>query len=324
MPIAFFLSNRRLSIPVSSEFATAAIMNRVCCFFFDQVPLTTGKKSNKMVRITLLVDNQSPPDLAAEHGFSAWIETGDQRILFDSGQGTALDKNAHHLGIDLSRATALVLSHGHYDHTGGVPDFLAANASAKVLFGPGLGTARFSCHPEQTPRAIGISAMVDIALRELPPHRRSEIASPCYLAPSIGISGPIPRLAAFEDTGGPFFLDAEQNNPDVINDELAMWFETGKGLLVLTGCCHSGLINTVSHIRRISGIERIHAIVGGLHLLNASADRIEQTLRFITDCAPDFLIPCHCTGPHIVEQLQHSFGTRRVQAGQAGQRYQLG
>ena len=279
---------------------------------------------DETVRITLLVDNNSPSELAAEHGFAAWIETGEQRILFDTGQGTALDNNVRRLGIDLSQATALLLSHGHYDHTGGVPDFLAANDSAKVLFGRGLGTARFSCHPDQAPRAIGIGATVDLALRELPLHRRSEIASPCYLAPSIGISGPIPRLTAFEDTGGPFFLDAEQKKPDLIGDELAMWFETGKGLLVLTGCCHSGLINTVSHIRRISGIERVHAIVGGLHLLNASADRIEQTMHFIADCAPDFLIPCHCTGPHIDEQLQRTFGAQRVHAGQAGQQYQLG
>ena len=126
----------------------------------------------------------------------------------------------------------------------------------------------------------------------------------CYLAPSIGISGPIPRRTVFEDTGGPFFLDTEQNHPDLIGDELTMRFETGNGLLVLAGCCHNGLINTVTHIRRISRIERIHAIIGGLHLLNATADRTEQTLRFIADCAPDFLIPCHCTGPHIVEQLQ--------------------
>ena len=280
--------------------------------------------NNEMVRITLLVDNDSPSELTAEHGFAAWIETGEQGILFDTGQGTALDNNARRLGIDLSLASALVLSHGHYDHTGGVPHFLAANASARVLFGRGLGTQRFSCHPDQAPRAIGIGDAVDLALRKLPAHRRTEIEAPCYLAPSIGISGPIPRRASFEDTGGPFFLDAEQNHPDLIGDELAIWFETGRGLLILTGCCHSGLVNTINHVRTVSGIERVHAIVGGLHLLNASADRIEHTLRFIADCAPDFLIPCHCTGQHIVEQLRQVFGTQLLQPGQAGQRYELG
>ena len=280
--------------------------------------------NDQTLRITLLVDNESPPELAAEHGFAAWIETGQHCILFDSGQQTALAHNAQRLGIDLSRATALVLSHGHYDHSGGVPDFLAANHDATVLFGRGLGVTRFSCHPGQAVRAIGIGDTVDRALRDLPAQRRSEIAAPCRLAPTIGISGPIPRLTAFEDTGGPFFLDAEQKNPDLVGDELAMWFATRKGLVVLTGCCHSGLVNTITHLRRISEIERIHAIVGGLHLLNASPERLEQTTRFIADCAPDFLIPCHCTGQHVVEQLRSTLGTQRVQAGQAGQQYRFG
>ena len=280
--------------------------------------------TDKTLRITLLVDNESPSDLTAEHGFAAWIETGEQRILFDTGQGIALDQNAQRLGIDLSLATALVLSHGHYDHTGGVPGFLATNASARVLFGRGIDTQRFSCHPNQAPRANGIGDTVDLALRELPAHRRTEITAPCYLTPSIGISGPIPRQASFEDTGGPFFLDAEQRHPDIIGDELAMWFETDRGLVILTGCCHSGLVNTINHARAVSGIERVHAIVGGLHLLNASADRLEQTIRFVADCSPDFLIPCHCTGPHIVEQLREVFGPALLRPGRAGQRHELG
>ena len=278
----------------------------------------------KTVRITLLVDNESPSDLIAEHGFSAWIETSEQRILFDTGQGAALEPNAIQLGIDLALANTLVLSHGHYDHTGSVAGFLALNTHARVLFGRGLGTPRFSCHPGQAPRAIDIGDTVRHALRDLTAHRRGEITAPCFLASSVGISGPIPRLTAFEDMGGPFFLDPEQDHPDGIVDELAMWFETRRGLVVLTGCCHAGLVNTICHVRTISGIERVHAIIGGLHLLNASAERLEQTVSFIADCAPDYLIPCHCTGKHVVEQLQQIFGSERVKPGQAGQHYVLG
>ena len=279
---------------------------------------------DNLVRMTLLVDNESPAELTVEHGFAAWIESGEQRILFDTGQGAALEANARSLGIDLNLADTLILSHGHYDHTGGVAGFLALNGHARVLFGQGLSTKRYSCHAGQAPRAIDIRDSVRRTLQDLPKQQRSEITAPCFLAPSIGISGPIPRLSAFEDTGGPFFLEPEQLHPDAITDELAMWFETRRGLVVLTGCCHSGLVNTVRHIRAVSGIERVHAIIGGLHLLSASAERLEQTIAFIADCAPDYLIPCHCTGKHVVEQLQQVFGSERVRPGQAGKKYMLG
>ncbi len=276
------------------------------------------------LRITLLVDNESPPELITEHGFSVWIEAGDQRIIFDTGQGLALENNTSHLGVDVSEATALVLSHGHYDHTGGVPGFLASNSTAPVIFGQGMTVRRFSCHPDQPPRACGVGDTTLRALNDLPPHRRIELQSPHYLAQSIGISGPIPRLTPFEDTGGPFFLDEEKLHPDTLADELAMWFETSAGLIILTGCCHAGLVNTINHIRKVSGIERVHGIIGGFHLLQASERRLEQTERFITDCAPNFMIPCHCTGQHAAYRLQQAFGAECVKLGQAGQTHDFG
>lgn len=276
------------------------------------------------IQISLLVGNQGPDSLVVEHGFSAWIESGEQTILFDTGQASALEANAQRLGIDLGQASTLILSHGHYDHSGGIPGFLAHNTHARVLYGSGFDIPRFSCHPDQAARAIDIGDDVRQALRSLPAHRRCEITKPCHLAPSIGISGPIPRLSAFEDTGGPFFLDPEQQRSDGISDELSMWFETRRGLVILTGCCHAGLVNTIDHIRAVSGSDRVHAIIGGLHLLNATEDRRQRTLDFIADCAPDLLVPCHCTGTQVVEQLQQVFGHERVKPGQAGQRYTFG
>ena len=279
---------------------------------------------NKTVKMTLLVDNECSSELTGEHGFSAWIEVGDQRILFDTGQGMALEKNALSLGVDLSQATSLVISHGHYDHVGGVPDFLVHNAHAPVYYGRGALDRRYSCPPDQVPRAIGIQETVQRALGDLPGARSIELEEPRYLAPSIGISGSIPRLTTFEDTGGPFFLDEAREHPDKLDDELAIWFETASGLVILTGCCHSGLVNTVNHIRKVSGIDRVHGIIGGLHLLNASERRLEQTFQFIREIAPDFLIPCHCTGGHVVERLVQVFGTAMVWPGRAGQVHECG
>ena len=103
-----------------------------------------------------------------------------------------------------------------------------------------------------------------------------------------------------------------------------MWLETTEGLVILTGCCHSGLVNTINYIREITGNAHIHGIVGGLHLLNASDDRLEQTLQFIAGCNPDFLVPCHCTGQKVIDRLIREFGRARTAQGQAGQTYELG
>lgn len=274
--------------------------------------------------IVLLVDNETSTGLVAEHGFAAWIDTDDECFLFDTGQGAALEHNARALGADLSAATALILSHGHYDHTGGLPTFLAANRQAPILYGKGATQARFSCHPEQTPRAIGMTDVVLAELERLPAERRIELEEPRFLRSGIGITGPVPRITDFEDTGGPFFRDAERVEADLIQDDLSLWFETTEGLVILTGCCHSGLVNTVRHIRSISGVERIHGIIGGLHLLNANDERLRATQQFLADCQPDFLVPCHCTGSHVAEQFQQRFGKNIVTAGGAGRRIDVG
>lgn len=271
--------------------------------------------------ITLVVDNEAAEGLVVEHGFAAWIEAGKHRILFDTGQGAALLPNATALGIDLATADALVLSHGHYDHTGGIPDFLDRNAIAPLYAGPGFDAQRYSCHPDKPARNIGLNDPVRARLKALPERRQVSVEAPRYLRPGVGISGPIPRLAAFEDTGGPFYLDGDQRQPDLLNDDLSMWFETAQGLLILTGCCHAGLVNTVQYLRQVSGIERIHGIIGGLHLLQASEARMAETLRFLNACAPDLLVPCHCTGEAAIERIFSAFGTERVRSGGAGHQF---
>ena len=272
------------------------------------------------IKITLVVDNEAPPELVAEHGFAAWIDTGNECFLFDTGQGAALIPNAAALGIDLSRARALVLSHGNYDHSGAVRAFLDINPDAPVIYGHDATIGRFSCRPdEQPPRQIGMAEEVRQALCQLPAERRIVLDVPRYLRPGIGITGPVPRNSTFEDTGGPFYLDPDKAQADPITDDLSLWFETSDGLVVLTGCCHSGLVNTVRQAQRISGVTRIRGIIGGLHLLNAGPERLDATVAFLHECAPDFLLPCHCTGAQVIERLHAEFGDAVVRHGGAGE-----
>lgn len=274
------------------------------------------------IAITILVDNNAAHELVQEHGFSAWIEHENGCILFDTGQGQALETNAQKLDINLDQATLVVLSHGHYDHTGGLGVALSAASAAKIAYGEGVTRRRLSCHEGREIRDIGMPQMCIDQLERLSESRRLLIDQPHRIQPRIGITGPIPRRIDFEDAGGPFFFDQARLSTDPISDEIAVWIETEEGLVIITGCCHAGIINTVERVREITGQKRVHGIVGGLHLLHASERRIQATFDYLAALQPKFLMPCHCTGEHVVALMKEPFGLPVIDV-QAGTRLQL-
>ena len=216
------------------------------------------------IAITILVDNQAGPGLTTEHGFSLWIETDGRRILFDTGQGPALPMNARTLGVDLQQTDMLVLSHGHYDHTGGIPHVLQVAPNAHVYCHPGVVQPRYSLR-NGSPKPAHMPSESMAALDRLPEKNLHWTSEAVRLSENIGLTGPIPRQTTFEDTGGAFFLDPEARHADPIEDDLALWIKTDQGLVVCVGCCHAGIINTLTHVRRLSGVARIRAVIGGLH-----------------------------------------------------------
>ena len=259
------------------------------------------------VEITVLVDNEAGDGLTAEHGLAFWIAVGDRRILFDTGQGPALPLNARRLGVPLEQAETIVISHGHYDHTGGLEYALAQAPQARLVIHPGATVARYSVRPPKAARFIGMSDEAQACVGQLPATQVTASTEPVMLTPHIGVTGPIARDTSFEDIGGPFFLDGDGAEPDPIVDDQALWIGTPTGLVVCAGCCHSGLINTLQQIQAISGIRRIRAVIGGFHLVNANADRLHQTISALRQIAPERLIPCHCTGPHAMDVLRDAF-----------------
>ena len=269
------------------------------------------------IRIRILVDNKVDVGLVEEHGFSVWIEASGRRILFDTGQGQALIQNADILGCDLSQVDMLVLSHGHYDHCGAVADVVRIAPAARIFCHSNSFLPRYSIRSGEEPRNVGIPFTIGKALFDVPDNRVQWVTRPRMLASAVGISGPIERLHPLEDTGGPFFLDPEGRYPDLIKDEMAMWVATDRGLIVITGCCHAGLINTVEHIRNVSGVEKVFGVIGGLHLANASRDRLETTCSALRTWNPEFIIPCHCTGEEAQAFLADELGTKVTQ-GYAG------
>jgi len=258
------------------------------------------------LKITILVDNRSDrPELISEHGLSFWIEADNCRILFDTGQSDALLQNARNLGIDLKTADAVVLSHGHYDHTGGFSSVIELVPAVPVYCHPGVVIPRYSLQQDATVRSIGVPGSFSTALFKS--GRVCSVSGPTRLSADIGITGPVPRVSAFEDTGGNFYLDPQATKPDLIDDDLSMWFETVAGLVVITGCCHSGLVNTLTYVNKLTEGKRLHAVFGGFHLVNASPERIAATCDFLRLHNLRRIGPCHCTGDRAIECMKREF-----------------
>lgn len=272
-------------------------------------------------RITILVDNNAQDPLLGEHGLALWIEWQGRKILLDTGQGEALVPNASRLGIDLGETDIMVLSHGHYDHTGAVPEVLEQSPDLEVYLDPAVFLPRYSIRSGEA-RPIGIPAKAMSSLLNHPEARVHWVNGPIDLGDGMHLTGPIPRTNAFEDPGGPFFLDPQGKKPDIIKDDLALWIASEQGLVVCTGCCHSGIVNTLRYIMELSGQSRVYRVIGGLHLVNAGSSRLEETVDALGKIRIEELVPCHCTGDRAVEFLSKHL-KHKVTPGFAGMRISI-
>jgi 7,8-dihydropterin-6-yl-methyl-4-(beta-D-ribofuranosyl)aminobenzene 5'-phosphate synthase len=259
---------------------------------------------NKLT-VTILVDNRSHnSSLLSEHGLALWIEMDDHKILFDTGRSDMVLYNAGLLGIDLSTAESLVISHGHYDHSGGIADIIKINPSINIYCHPGIFLSRYSRQPDGAMKSIGISDNVSDSLHRIESSIKWVSKPLVKFGGDFGITGSIPRRTDFENTGGDFFLDQQGDIPDPIEDDMSIWFRTAKGLVIITGCCHSGIINTINRIFEISGERNLHAVIGGFHLKNASSQSLECTFNALQSISSCKFIACHCTGENSVRYLQ--------------------
>ncbi|HWR97357.1 MAG TPA: MBL fold metallo-hydrolase [Candidatus Methanoperedens sp.] len=242
----------------------------------------------------------------AEHGISFFVESvvdgQPSACMFDFGLDAAgVMNNLALLGIDLGKAKAFSLSHGHYDHylasravlqqsrsqiPAGTPFFVGEEAFAQ----------RYSVRPGASePADLGRLAQGDIEAIGL---KVVEVKNPTQVIPGGYLTGNIERVTTYEKVPPSLLVKrGEKTEPDDFRGEQALFFNVkGKGLVVLSGCAHAGIVNTVRQAQKASGVDRVHAVMGGFHLINAKPEVIQSTVADIKALKPDYVVPAHCTG----------------------------
>ena len=237
--------------------------------------------------------------LLAEQGLSFFIENGPRKILFDTGQSIAFLQNARKLGIDISKIDTVILSHGHFDHTGGLLDFLQINKTAKIY-------AKKEVFQEKYKTGRGfIGSSGDLKKY----HRRfsfidhlTEIDQGLFILPDIQIYNPVDTsFADFSIRIGNDFI------PDDFRDELFLVFIKNEKLTILTSCSHRGITNilqtAINHFKL-----KIHLILGGFHLKDSGMEKYSTIADYLKSVNPENIGTCHCTGIDFYYNLKSIFG----------------
>jgi len=245
---------------------------------------------------TIMDDTAGLPGVRAEHGASMLVETPEAAVLLDCGASPLMCRNAPALGVDLSGLSAIALSHGHYDHTGGLAAILkrVARRPIPIHSHPSAIEKKYN---ERDGRLYPIGMKISAQrIAELGGDLRLS-TEPVEVVPGVWTSGEIPRCHGPEALSPGFrTMRNGRIEADHVLDDQFLWARTPGGLVAVFGCCHSGLENSLHHLIDISGDDRIRLIVGGLHLLNVPPAETGALAARIARFNPEAIVAGHCTG----------------------------
>lgn len=243
------------------------------------------------MKLQILMDNHTEIDVyyLGEPAVSYWLETEGKHFLFDAGYSDAFLRNAKDMGIDVTKASAILLSHSHNDHTGGLKPLLALDFPKKP---------RMIAHPdallphEWNGMDIGspvsqekLAEKFDLCLTK----------EPVWLTPKLVWLGEIPHTMEFEPAYAIGTVEKEgKKEADYITDDTALAYIGEQGLSIITGCSHAGICNIIAYAKRLTGVERVQSVLGGFHLFDVD-ERAKATISYLKEERIPELYPCHCT-----------------------------
>ncbi len=261
------------------------------------------------IRITTLSENTAGrPDVLSEWGLSILIETGETGVLLDAGASISIAQNIDLLGVDLRKINKIVLSHGHFDHTGGLPMLLGKmKHEVEIIAHPDIFAIKYNRRENKPDRYIGMPYQRQ--LLESLGARFTFSRNPVSLTDSIMTTGEIPMTVDFEKIDSHLFVKTEEGwKPDPLLDDLALLVKSLSGLIVILGCAHRGIINTLNQARKVAGINKIQMVLGGSHLVDAADEQIWQTISSLNEMGVKKLGVSHCTGMRATLLLAQTYG----------------